>query len=315
MKKKAIIISLNGLKLTKTEKKIFTHHLPWGVILFSRNIKNYLQLKKLIFSIKKITKDKRYPILVDEEGGSVSRLYRIIDNDLYSQKYFGNIFKINHSIGLCLYKKYSDKICKILKTLGININTIPVLDMSYNFTNKFLKNRTYSSNKNSIKLMSNICIKTYKKNKISTVIKHIPGHGLATSDSHKKLPIVTKGIDYLLKNDFKCFKNNNSLFAMTAHVMFKKIDSKNCATHSKEIILNYIRKKLRFKGIIISDDIGMKSLKFDLVENALRSLSAGCNLALYCNGKPKESLKLLKNIPPIDEFTKKKTSEFYKFLR
>ena len=314
MKKKAIIISLNGLKLTKTEKKIFTHHLPWGVILFSRNIKNYLQLKKLIFSIKKITKDKRYPILVDEEGGSVSRLYRIIDNDLYSQKYFGNIFKINHSIGLCLYKKYSDKICKILKTLGININTIPVLDMSYNFTNKFLKNRTYSSNKNSIKLMSNICIKTYKKNKISTVIKHIPGHGLATSDSHKKLPIVTKGIDYLLKNDFKCFKNNNSLFAMTAHVMFKKIDSKNCATHSKEIILNYIRKKLRFKGIIISDDIGMKSLKFDLVENALRSLSAGCNLALYCNGKPKESLKLLKNIPPIDEFTKKKTSEFYKFL-
>ena len=315
MKKKAIIISLNGLKLTKTEKKIFTHHLPWGVILFSRNIKNYLQLKKLIFSIKKITKDKRYPILIDEEGGSVSRLYRIIDNDLYSQKYFGNIFKINHSIGLCLYKKYSDKICKILKTLGININTIPVLDMSYNFTNKFLKNRTYSSNKNSIKLMSNICIKTYKKNKISTVIKHIPGHGLATSDSHKKLPIVTKGIDYLLKNDFKCFKNNNSLFAMTAHVMFKKIDSKNCATHSKEIILNYIRKKLRFKGIIISDDIGMKSLKFDLVENALRSLSAGCNLALYCNGKPKESLKLLKNIPPIDEFTKKKTSEFYKFLR
>ena len=101
---------------------------------------------------------------------------------------------------------------------------------------------------------------------------------------------------------------------MTAHVMFKKIDSKNCATHSKKIIFNYIRKKLGFKGIIISDDIGMKSLKFDLVENALRSLRAGCNLALYCNGKPKESLKLLKNIPPIDEFTKK-TSEFYKFLR
>ncbi len=315
MKKKAIIISLSGLKLTKSEKKIFKHYLPWGVILFSRNIKNYLQLKKLIFSIKKITKDKRYPILIDEEGGSVSRLHKIIDNKLYSQKYFGNIFKFNHKVGLDLYKKYSNEICNILKPLGININTIPVLDRSYNFTNKFLKNRTYSANINSIKLLSNICIETYKKNKISTVIKHIPGHGLATSDSHKKLPIVKKSIDYLLKNDFKCFKNNNSLFAMTAHVMFKKIDSKNCATHSKEIIFNYIRKKLGYKGIIISDDIGMKSLKFDLVENALRSLSAGCNLALYCNGKSKESLKLLKKIPPIDEFTKKKTSEFYNFLR
>ena len=102
---------------------------------------------------------------------------------------------------------------------------------------------------------------------------------------------------------------------MTAHVLFKNIDSKNCATHSKKIIITFIRKKLSFKGIIISDDIAMKSLKFNLVENAMKSLNAGCNLALYCNGKSKESLKLLKKIPPIDEFTQKKTSEFYNFLR
>ncbi len=315
MKKKAIIISLSGFKLTKNEKKLFKKYLPWGVILFSRNIKNYLQLKNLISSIKKITKDKKYPILIDEEGGDVTRLDKIINNRLFSQKYFGHLYKINRKISIGLYRKYINEICCILKSLGININTVPVLDRSYNFTNKFLKNRIYSSNINSIKLLSDVCIKTYKRNKISTVIKHIPGHGLATSDSHKKLPIVKKSIDFLLKNDFKCFKNSKSLFAMTAHVLFKNIDSKNCATHSKKIIITFIRKKLSFKGIIISDDIAMKSLKFNLVENAMKSLNAGCNLALYCNGKSKESLKLLKKIPPIDEFTQKKTSEFYNFLR
>ena len=90
---------------------------------------------------------------------------------------------------------------------------------------------------------------------------------------------------------------------------------KNCVTHSKVIIDKIIRKEIKFKGIIISDDIGMKSLKFSLVENGIRSLKAGCNLVLYCGGKYSESLKLLKKLPIIDKFTKKKTSEFYRFLR
>jgi len=102
---------------------------------------------------------------------------------------------------------------------------------------------------------------------------------------------------------------------MTAHILFKNIDNKNCATHSKIIIQDVIRKKIGYKGIIISDDINMKALKYSVVENALRAINAGCNLTLYCRGKTSESLKLLEKIPPIDEFTAKKTSEFYKFLR
>ena len=102
---------------------------------------------------------------------------------------------------------------------------------------------------------------------------------------------------------------------MTAHIVFNNYDSKNTATHSKLIIQKVIRSHIGFKGILISDDISMKSLKYDIVENALKAISAGCNLTLYCQGRAKESLKLLNKIPPIDEFTKKKTSEFYKFLR
>ncbi len=315
MKKKAIIISIAGYKLSQSEINIFKNYLPWGVILFKRNIKNFLQLKKLILSIRKITKDKKFPILIDEEGGKVTRLHNIINNDLFSQRFFGKIYETNSEVGLGLYKNYINEVCIIFNRLGININTVPVLDKLYSFTNTFLKERSYSSKEKTIKSLSDTCIRTYKLNRISTVIKHIPGHGLSKTDSHKRLPVVDKNVSFLLKNDFKCFKNSKSMFAMTAHVLFKKIDNKHCVTHSKRIIKDFIRKKIGYKGVIISDDIGMKSLKYDIVENALKAISAGCNLTLYCQGRAKESLKLLNKIPPIDEFTKKKTSEFYNFLR
>ena len=314
MIKKAVIISLSGYKLSKSEINIFKKYLPWGVILFSRNIKDFNQLKKLIISIKKITKDKNYPILIDEEGGEVSRLKNILNNKVFSQKYFGKIYEKNPILGFGVYNYYINQISDIFNSLGININTVPILDKLYHFTNIFLKNRIYSSNIKTIQSLSKICIKTFKKNKISTVIKHIPGHGLTKLDSHKKLPVVNQSLNFLMKNDFKCFRNSNSHFAMTAHILYKKIDPKDCATHSKKIIKKIIRKKIGFKGIIISDDIGMKALRYGLVENAIKSLNAGCNLTLYCQGRSRESLKLLKKIPPIDEFTKKKTSQFYKFL-
>ncbi len=104
------------------------------------------------------------------------------------------------------------------------------------------------------------------------------------------------------------------MFAMTAHILYKKLDNKNCVTHSSKIIKEVIRKKLNFNGILISDDISMKSLKHDVVKNATEALKAGCNLALYCNGKLKDNIKLLKQLPTIDDFTKKKTAVFYKLM-
>ena len=152
-------------------------------------------------------------------------------------------------------------------------------------------------------------------NKLATVIKHIPGHGCSLVDSHFKTPKVNLTLNKLNKIDFLPFKSSSSKFAMTAHIIFEKIDKKNVATFSKKIIKEIIRKKLRFKGILISDDISMKALKYDLITNAKKSLEAGCNIVLYCSGNYKESYKLIKEVPFIDQFTAKKTSEFYKFLR
>ena len=146
-------------------------------------------------------------------------------------------------------------------------------------------------------------------------MKHIPGHGCASLDSHIKMPRVRLNYNELNKFHFSPFKGNTSKFAMTAHILYEKIDKKNVATFSKKIISKIIRKEIGFKGILISDDISMKALKYDLVTNAQKALLAGCNLVLYCSGNYKDTYKLIKSVPFIDEFTSKKTSEFYKFLR
>ena len=239
----------------------------------------------------------------------------LLDNKAYSQNFFGKLYKKNKNLGFSIYENYIYSLSSVFKKLGININTVPVLDVLKKNTHRIISSRTYSNDIKTIKTLGKLCIKSYKKNKIGTVIKHIPGHGSASRDSHKTLPIVRKNHKNLSINDFKCFKGMDSHFAMTAHILFSNIDSKNVVTHSKNLIRKIIRKKIGFRGILISDDISMKALKYSLVENAKRSLSSGCNLALYCSGKYRESKRLLKELPLIDNFTMKKTSQFYKFLR
>jgi beta-N-acetylhexosaminidase len=129
------------------------------------------------------------------------------------------------------------------------------------------------------------------------------------------MPKVNTNIKELKEIDFYPFKNSSAKMAMTAHILYKKIDTKNVATFSNKIISKTIRKKIGFKGILISDDISMKALKYNLVTNAKKSIEAGCNLVLYCGGNINDNFKLIKSVPFIDKFTAKKTSEIYKILR
>ena len=314
MKRKAIITSISGKTLSAREKRLIGTEKPWGLILFKRNISTLEQTRKLTKSIRTLMKDKNFPILIDEEGGRVSRLSNFFDNTAYSQKFFGNLYNKNKKFSMFVYENYMFSICSIFRKLGININTVPVLDILKKNTHKIISDRSYSNRINIVKELGALCEKVYKKNKIATVVKHIPGHGSSLSDSHLTLPIVKDSYTKLKKLDFACFRGTKSHFAMTAHILYKKIDNKNPATHSKTIIKNIIRKKIGFNGILISDDISMKALKHDIVTNAKKSLEAGCNLVLYCSGNYEESKKLLKQMPLMDRFTSKKTSEFYKFL-
>ena len=189
MKKKAIIISVKGLKLTNKEKLLLYKEKPWGLILFKRNIKSLNQIKKLISDIKKLTKDKKFPILIDEEGLSVSRMISIFNHNI-NANFFGNLYKINQKLALSLYKNYLESLCINLKKIGININTIPVLDVLRKSTNKIIGKRSYSNNEKIVKILGETAIKKSHSCNIATVIKHIPGHGCSSIDSHLRMPKV-----------------------------------------------------------------------------------------------------------------------------
>ena len=312
-KRKAFITGIKSLKLTSSEVKFLKKQKPWGIILFSRNIKSINQTKLLTNSIRKLFKDPYYPILIDQEGGRVNRLKNIITFDNLTGEYFGKLYVQDKRKFNIIYKLFIDKSSYLLKQIGVNINTLPVLDLRIKGASNIIGDRSFSENKKIVSKVGDICIDLFNQNSIGTVIKHIPGHGLAKVDSHNFTPVVDKNINHLMKNDFFPFKNKKSLFAMTAHIIYKKIDPLNTATHSKTII-NIIRKKIGFKNVLISDDLSMKSLKYDLSTNTIKSFEAGCNLALHCNGNFNEMKVVAENSPLVNNFIIKKTSLFYKNL-
>ena len=311
--RKAFIIGIKSTFLTNKEKSFLKKYKPWGIILFKRNLKNLNQIKKLTSSIKLIFNDKKYPILIDQEGGRVNRLYNLIETSTFTAQYFGNLYKKNKYKFINYYKVYIKLISYLLNELGININSVPVLDVRNSNASNVIGNRSYSSSSKTVSAIGNFCIDEFEKNKIVTIIKHIPGHGLAKVDSHKKTPIVTRRLKYLVKNVFLPFKDKKSLFAMTAHIIYKNIDPNNTATHSKKVI-KLIRKNINYKNIIISDDISMNALKGSTKQKVLKAISAGCNLVLHCNANLSEMKIVAKNAPLLDNFIIKKTSQFYKFL-
>tara|TARA_Y100001958_G_C21096559_1_gene447967 strand:- start:3 stop:953 length:951 start_codon:yes stop_codon:yes gene_type:complete len=312
--RRAFIVGLKSTKLYKKEKLFLRKYKPWGIILFKRNIKSIKQAKKLTLSIRKIFNDKNYPILIDQEGGRVNRLESIISFNNLTSEFFGKKFNTNKKEFQSFFRLFIDQTSYLLKLIGININTVPVLDLRVKKTSNVIGDRSFSSDSKVVSIIGDYCIKLYHQNKIGTIIKHIPGHGLAKVDSHYFTPTIKKKLDYLIKNDFSAFRNKKTFFAMTAHILFDKIDKFHTVTHSKKII-ELIRKKIGFRDILITDDISMKSLKGNLKDNTIQAFKAGCNIVLHCNANIKEMNIVGKNSPMINKFIIKKTSQFYKILR
>ena len=310
---RAFIVGVKTTKLTFKEKKFLKKYKPWGVILFTRNIKNIEQTRELTSSIRKIFRNNKYPILIDQEGGRINRLKNLISFDNLTSEFFGKKFINNPKEFSSFYKLFIDKTSELMKLIGVNINTSPVLDLRVKGSSNIIGDRSFSYNPKIVSKIGDLCINNYHQNGIATVIKHIPGHGLAKVDSHHFTPVVNKKLDYLRKKDFFPFKKKNSIFAMTAHIIFKKIDAQNTVTHSKKMI-SLIRKKIGFKNILISDDLSMKSLKNSISQNTIRAFNAGCNIVLHCNANLKEMEIVGKNSPIINKFIIKKTSQFNKII-
>ena len=304
-----IIFGVKSYKLKKKEKNFFQESNPLGFILFERNCKNYKQTKLLIKDLKKTTSHKYTMIMIDQEGGRVARLKNPNWKLYPSAEYFGIKAKKNLSVAKKLIFKNSIEIAKDLKKLGINMNCAPVLDVKYDFTNNVIGDRSFSSNPRIVSELGKSFCNGLKKIGIIPIVKHIPGHGPSSKDSHKTTPNVDLDLISLNKKDFLPFKKlNKEPAAMIAHIVYNKID-KDIACCSKEIIKKIIRKKIGFKGLLISDDINMKALKGTIKNKVKAILKSGCEIILHCNANIKEMMQIYSSIPLIKNETLKKVSK------
>ena len=304
-----IVFGVKSYKLKKKEKNFFQESNPLGFILFERNCKNYKQTKLLIKDLKKTTSHKYTMIMIDQEGGRVARLKNPNWKSYPSAEYFGIKAKKNLSVAKKLIFKNSIEIAKDLKKLGINMNCAPVLDVKYDFTNNVIGDRSFSSNPRIVSELGKSFCNGLKKIGIIPIVKHIPGHGPSSRDSHKTTPNVDLDLISLNKKDFLPFKKLNKVpAAMIAHIVYNKID-KEIACCSKEIIKKIIRKKIGFKGLLISDDINMKALKGTIKNKVKAILKSGCEIILHCNANIKEMMQIYSSIPLIKNETLKKVSK------
>lgn len=302
---KPVIYGLSSTELSDEEKLFFAKSGALGFILFKRNISDKEQVKNLTNSIKELM-GSDVLILIDQEGGRVSRMQPPIWNEYPSGNYFAKLYQEDKEASkIALFNNFQ-KIAGDLSEVGINVDCAPVLDISYPQTHSVIGDRAYGNNHQQVAdLAIEVCNALLSKD-VYPVIKHIPGHGRATCDSHLELPKVNCTLEELRATDFKSFiALNQQKFAMTAHILYDAIDSQNCATTSNKAI-ELIRNEIGFKNILMSDDISMKALKGSFGEKTTAILNAGCDLVLHCNGNMQEMLEINAALPNITDDLRQK---------
>ncbi len=298
--KKPVIYGILGLELSDEEKYFFKENGCVGFILFARNIKDKIQLKKLTDSMRELMEGEIL-ILIDQEGGRVARMTEPHWNVYPSGEFFADLYLQDQKRAKKMIYDNFAQIAFDLNEVGINVNCAPLLDLNFKETHRVIGDRAYGQNINQVcDLAQSVCDGLLSK-EIYPVIKHIPGHGRATCDSHIELPRVDADIESLRSQDFEVFKRFTcQKFAMTAHILYSAIDNLRPATSSKEVV-DLIRGEIGFKNILMTDDLSMKALKGSFFDRVKESLGAGCDLILHCNGNMEEMKEINSALPEVED--------------
>ena len=304
---KPVIYGISGTVLTDEEKRFFSKNSCIGFILFARNIADKTQLKNLTKSLRNLM-DGEILILIDQEGGRVARMKEPHWKCYPAGEFFSDLYKKDQEAAkIALFQNFAE-IASDLAEVGINVDCAPVLDVLTAKTHQVIGNRAYGTDAEQVSVLGRKVCEGLLSKEVYPVIKHIPGHGRGTSDSHLELPIVDASLEELRNCDFIPFKNlRDQKFAMTAHILYSAIDKNNCATTSKTAI-KLIREEIGFENILMSDDVSMKALKGSFSEKTKSILDAGCDLVLHCNGNMSEMIEINSALPNLtDKFWEKFT--------
>jgi beta-N-acetylhexosaminidase len=279
----AAVYGCSGPTLTEAERAFFAEARPWGFILFRRNVETPDQVRTLVRALREAIDDPEAPVLIDQEGGRVQRLGpphwpKYPPGAAYLEA-TGDIHAARELVRLGARLMAHD-----LRELGITADCLPVLDVPVPGAHDIIGDRAYGRDPATVAVLGRAAAEGLLAGRVLPVIKHMPGHGRAFSDSHLELPVVHADLATLDAWDFAPFRALSDMpMAMTAHVVFDAIDPKRPATTSKKAI-RLMRGRLGFDGLILSDDLSMQALSGSLGDRAAAALKAGCDIVLHCNG-------------------------------
>lgn len=293
----AAILGCAGTTLTAEEAAFFRDVKPWGFILFKRNVADPNQVRALTTALRETVGRPDAPILIDQEGGRVARLQPPHWKKYPPGRAYGELVANDPLVAREITRLGARLIAHDLLDLGINVDCVPVLDVPDPQGHEIIGDRAYGDTPEQVATLGRAAAEGLLAGGVLPIIKHIPGHGRAMSDSHLELPVVKAKLAELDARDFAPFRVLSDMpMAMTAHVVYTAIDRNRPATTSRKAIKKIIRESIGFDGLLMSDDLSMKALSGDFKQRAKDSLAAGCDVVLHCNGDMAEMKAVMSGV-------------------
>jgi len=278
---RAILFSCAGDTLSAAERSFFAEANPLGFVLFQRSCRDPDQVRALISEFRDCVGRDDAPVLIDQEGGRVARLKPPQWPRYPAAAHLAALDDAEEAVRLGARLIADD-----LAALGVTIDAMPVLDLPVPGADNVIGDRAYGGDAARVARLGRAACAGLLAGGVLPIIKHIPGHGRARVDSHKALPVVDEDAAVLENTDFAPFQALRDMpWAMTAHIVFERIDARRPATLSPIVINDIIRGAIGFDGVLVSDDVEMGALAGSLGERVAGALAAGCDLVLHCSGE------------------------------
>jgi beta-N-acetylhexosaminidase len=300
MSSRAFITGVSGLELDAAEREFIRSERPWGFILFKRNIDTPAQVTRLVRELRDLISDSDAPVLIDQEGGRVQRLSPPNWPVYPPGAVFSALYDTDSALGLTAARLSARLIADDLTAVGVSVDCLPLADVPVAGADAVIGNRAYGTEPAKVAAIARAVTQGLEQGGILPVLKHIPGHGRATADTHFRLPEIATPKNELERTDFAAFQPLADLpMAMTAHVVFSALDPAHPATTSATIIRQVIRGVIGFQGLLMSDDVSMNALSGSIAERTQAIFAAGCDMVLHCNGKLDEMRAVAANTPEL----------------
>jgi beta-N-acetylhexosaminidase len=295
----AAIYGLEGLELTAEEIAFFRDSDPAGFIIFRRNCENPAQLQQLTDSLRDLMGRPDLPILIDQEGGRVARMRPPEWPAFPTAERFAQLYALAPSSAIEAARSNARAIALTLRSCGINVNALPLLDVRQEGASDIIGDRALGSEPMQVAALGRAVLDGMATAGVVGIIKHMPGHGRALVDSHKELPVVPASAEQL-ETDLEPFERLSSApMGMTAHVVYEAWDPERPASLSPKVIGEIIRGRIGFDGFLMSDDIGMEALAGDFATRGAGVVAAGCDVALHCSGDMAEMVAVASMVPEL----------------